>query len=284
MASDADPEDVLGDVELEVLRESIQGLSKKTIQTYTQMYKKLKNALDKEVQSSSQELIIKTAKQLSSNLNTQASFLNIGLLVRRLYGLDVKELDKQRKLNKKGIADYTQVQNEEIGKGLPTLGEFDEHINELYHQNKFQEYIINWLIRHLQTRNQDLVFDLATKKADVKSDGKNYMYVGRGKAIFYRRNYKTAGTYGEKVNEITDKKFITALRKANFPLIKNPTQVGYFVKQMSFRQLGEGVLLKVVVNDIREKGDFHALSTVSKNRGTDLCLLTTSYNVQPAQK
>ena len=46
MASDADPEDVLGDVELEVLRESIQGLSKKTIQTYTQMYKKLKNALD----------------------------------------------------------------------------------------------------------------------------------------------------------------------------------------------------------------------------------------------
>ena len=59
MASDADSEDVLGDVELEVLRESIQGLSKKTIQTYTQMYKKLKNALDKEVD------ILKGARAMS---------------------------------------------------------------------------------------------------------------------------------------------------------------------------------------------------------------------------
>ena len=278
MASDA--EDVLGDVELEVLRESIQGLSKKTIQTYTQMYKKLKDALGKEVQSSSQELIIKTAKQLSSNLNTQASIINIGVLVRRLYGLDVKELEKQRKVNKQGISDYTQAQNEEIGKELPTLTEFDTYIDQLFNQNRFQEFIINWLIRHLQTRNQDLVFDLATKKDDVKSNNQNYMYLGRGKALFYRRNYKTVGTYGEKVNEIKDKKFLTALRKVNFPLIKSASQVGYYVKQMSFRQLGEGALMKVIVNDIREKGDFHALNAVSKNRGTDVCTITTAYNVQ----
>lgn len=280
MASDADTDDVLGDVELEVLKESIQGLSKKTIQSYTQMYKKLKDALGKEVQSSSQELIIKTAQQLSSNLNTQAAIINIGLIVRRLYALDVKELDKQRKLNKKGIADHTQIQNEEIGKELPTLAEFDTYIDQLFNQNRFQEFIINWLIRHLQTRNQDLVFQLTTKKADVKNNSQNYMYLSRGKALYYRRNYKTVGTYGEKINEINDKKFITALRKANFPLIKNAGQVGYYVKQMSFKQLGEGNLMKVVVNDIREKGDFHALNTVSKNRGTDICTITTAYNVQ----
>jgi hypothetical protein len=281
MTTDTDSSDtVLGNVELQVFKESIQGLSKKTIQTYTQMYNKLRAALDKEIQSSSQELIIKTAKQMSGNLNTQAAIINIGLLVRRLYALDVKELDKQRKVNKKGIADYTAEQNAEVGKTLPTLADFDAHIDILFKQNRFQEYIINWLIRHLQTRNQDLLFELATKKADVKSNGQNYMYLGRGKAIYYRRDYKTVATYGEKVNEITDKKFLTALKKANFPLIAKPLQVGYFVKRMSYNQLGEGALLKVIVNDVREKGDFHALTAISKNRGTDVCLLTTAYNVQ----
>jgi hypothetical protein len=125
------------------------------------------------------------------------------------------------------------------------------------------------------------VFELATKRANVKSDGKNYMWISRGKALYYRRDYKTEKTYGEKINEIKDKKFLTALRKVNFPLISNPLQVGYFVKKMSFKELGEGNLLKVIINDLREKGDLHAINQISKNRGTDSCLLLTSYNVQP---
>ena len=126
----------------------------------------------------------------------------------------------------------------------------------------------------------DLVFELVTKRTDLKSDGKNYMHLGRGKAL-YRRDYKTEKTYGEKINEIKDKHFLAALRKAQFPLISNPLQVGYYVKKMSFRELGEGALLKVIINDLRVKGDLHAINQISKNRGTDSCLLLTSYNIQP---
>ena len=279
--SDTDSDDILKDVELEVLKEKIQGLSKNTIKSYTQTYAKLRLALDKEVHSSSQKLIIETAQKMSPNLNTQAAIINVGILMRRMYALDVKELEMKRKENKKGISEYTQDQNEKLGSSLPSLIEFDAHLDLLYSQNRFREFIINWLIRHLQTRNQDLVFQLATKKADVKSDGNNYMYLGRGKSIFYRRDYKTEKTYGEKINEITDKKFIAALRKASFPLIANPLHVGYYVKKMSFRELGEGALLKVIINHLREKGDLHAINEISKNRGTDACLLLTSYNVQP---
>ena len=281
MDSEDSDDDIFKDVELQVLSEKIQGLSKNTIKSYKQTYGKLRVALDKEVHISSQQLIIETAQKMSDNLNTQAAIINVGILMRRLYALDVKELEVKRKENKKGITAYTQKENQKLGSSLPSLDEFDAHLELLYSQNRFGEYIINFLIRHLQTRNQDLVFELVTKRTDLKSDGKNYMHLGRGKALYYRRDYKTEKTYGEKINEIKDKQFLAALRKAQFPLIPNPLQVGYYVKKMSFRELGEGALLKIVVNDARVRGDFHKLNEVSKNRGTDVCLLTTAYNIQP---
>ena len=76
------------------------------------------------------------------------------------------------------------------------------------------------------------------------------------------------------------KRFVSALSTANFPLIKNAGQVGYYVKKMSFNQIGKGSLLKIIVNDLREKGDLHGINQVSKNRGTDVCTLTTSYSIQ----
>ena len=281
MDSEDSDDDIFKDVELQVLSEKIQGLSKNTIKSYKQTYGKLRVALDKEVHISSQQLIMETAQKMSDNLNTQASIINVGIIMRRLYALDVKELEVKRKENKKGITAYTQKENEKLGSSLPSLDEFDAHLELLYSQNRFGEYIINFLIRHLQTRNQDLVFELVTKRTDLKSDGKNYMHLGRGKALYYRRDYKTEKTYGEKINEIKDKHFLAALRKAQFPLISNPLQVGYYVKKMSFRELGEGALLKVIINDLRVKGDLHAINQISKNRGTDSCLLLTSYNIQP---
>ena len=71
-----------------------------------------------------------------------------------------------------------------------------------------------------------------------------------------------------------------ALSKAKHPIIKNADQVGYYVKKATFKELGEGALMKVIVNDARERGDLNELTRISKDRGTDLCTIATSYNVQ----
>jgi len=136
------------------------------------------------------------------------------------------------------------------------------------------------MIRNLCVRNQDLVFTLVRKKAEVKKDQHNYVWLGRGKAMLYRRDYKTDKTYGEKINELKDKRLLNALGKANFPIIANPANVGYYVKKMSYKELGESALVKVVVNDARERGDLNELNRISKDRGTDLCTIATSYNIQ----
>lgn len=277
--------DVVKDLELQVLKESLQGRSANTIKTYTSIYEKLYAALGKEVHQASQKLIISTAEQMSQNANTRAAIINIGILVRRLYRLDVKELEKLRKTNKKTIETHTNKINQSLD--LPTLEEFDTHINHLYHTNKFGDFIINYLIRHLCCRNQDLAFDIVTRQRDVPKDNKNYMWLGRQKATLYRRDYKTDKTYGEKINIITDLKIRTALKrllaKKVTRVVPSDSPIGYHIKKASFNELGEGALFKIIVNDAREKGDLHRLTEISKLRGTDVCTIAASYNVQKLQ-
>ena len=110
--------DDLPDQELEIFKEKIQGKSKATIYAYLQGYRKLKNQLGKDIHSTSQELIIKTAELLSTNLNTQASFINIGYMVREMWNEDVKVLIKARQDKKRAIQDYTKEENQKL---LPIL-------------------------------------------------------------------------------------------------------------------------------------------------------------------
>ena len=270
----------LEDIELEVFKESLQGRSKNTITAYLGAFRRLKEALNKDIHDSSQELIIKTVEKLSSNLNTQASLINIGFLVRKGWNLDVKELVKARAVKKQGIIQYTKKTNQSIADDLPTLESFDHHLDYLYDEKKYKEFIVNYLIRHCYVRNQDLLFDIVKRKADATGN-KNYFWIARGgKMVYIRRDYKTVDTYGEKITEFTDKRLLTALRSLKGPLIPNPKQVGYYVKKMSFKEKGEGALLKLILNETRAAGDFHKLNEISKLRGTDVCTLTTSYNIQ----
>ena len=177
--------DVVKDLELQVLKESLQGKSANTIKSYTMHYNSLYNALGKEVRASSQKLIIKTANELSNNPNTRAALINVGILCRKLYNLDVKELEKVRRDNKKGIAQHTEKVNQKLD--LPTLKEFEDHIDELYKANKFKQFVVNFLLLKLCCRNQDLNFEIVTRQKDVPKDNKNYMWIGRQKATLYRR-------------------------------------------------------------------------------------------------
>ena len=275
-----DDELTIGDVELEVFKESIQGKSKATIQSYLQSFKKIKKHLGKDIHQTSQQLIIKTAEELSKNLNTQAAYINIGFLIRSLYNEDTKELVKARAIKKKAIIDYTRSENQKVSDGLPTLEEFDKHIEYLYDEMKYKEFVVNYLIRNCYVRNKDLVFEVIRKKADAKGQH-NFMWLARGnRAVYIRRDYKTAETYGEKITEFNDIKLVTALRAIKGPLFPKPEQVGYYAKKMSFGEHGEGLLLKIILNYTRAAGDWHLLNKISQLRGTDTCTLTTSYNIQ----
>ena len=122
------------DLEWEWIMEGLQGKSKNTIASYRRAYNSLYEVLGKRVHTASQKLIMQVVPKVSANLNTQASLLNIAIIVRRKYKLDVKELEKRRMSNKKGIAEHTETVNQELD--LPTVSDLDNYIEELYKNNQ----------------------------------------------------------------------------------------------------------------------------------------------------
>ena len=214
------------------------------------------------------------------NVNTQSSLINVAILVRdRLFGMPTEALTQKRQENKVPIQEGLKQTNQYII--LPSLQEFDEYIDKLFSERKYMEYIVNYLIRHCYVRNQDMIFDYIETHKEAADTTKNYMlYERKKKQVTYIRNvYKTSNTYGPKENVITDPNFITAIRmmKDRFPIINSESKIGYYVQKYSFQELGEGALLKVIINEYRD--NINVIKRISESRGTNLPTLLTSYNI-----
>ncbi len=153
------------------------------------------------------------------NKNNSQALLNIAFLIRKMEGLSVAQLEKRRKQDKNKLIESVKEKNVELKENLPSYSDIVEYMNYLYDKNEWTDFIINYLLINLQVRNQDLDFTIVSRKKDATDSKTNYMWLqnSKGKATFIRNVYKTAtinapdGTnhgYGQKVNNITDKKFI----------------------------------------------------------------------------
>lgn len=263
--------------ELDVFLASLEGKSKMTIKTYTQQYKKLRNDLGKDIHESSQKAIIDVSAEQENN-NTKQARLNIGILVRKLYNYDIKELEKQRDVWKGNIKEDVKKKNEMIK--LPTYNDLLEYLDYLYENDKWVEYVINYLLINFQVRNEDLDFKIVEKKREMVDDNTNYIWLARDKIVYVRNNYKTSNTYGTKINNIKDKNFMIAMKRIKArgdTLVPNPDNLGYWIKKATLDSMGEGAYFKIIVNAY--KGNLQEINKISENRGTDLKTLISSYDI-----
>jgi len=260
-----------------------QNKSKATVKQYRSNYNKLRRTLEKPIHETAQDTCINAINAGFDNPNTQAALLNVAFLVRsKCYGYPVEVLLEQRKKNKETIQEALKQVNQFIV--LPSLEEFDAHIESLYADENWVPYVINHLIRYHYVRNKDLMFQWATAQRDITDTSKNYMLWER-KALrmtWIRNDYKTAHKYGQKRVVLDNERLIMALKKGQtnnvWPLANDETKIGYHVQKHTFRQLGEGSCMKIIVNHY--KHDINELTRISKSRGTDLPVLLTSYNIQ----
>jgi hypothetical protein len=135
-------------------------------------------------------------------------------------------------------------------------------------------------------------------KKDTKDKSKNYLWFSsKSKTVHYIRNvYKTAKIvkpngeltgYGQKIIKITDPAFIKVMKilvnyekKENKPVIFFPNleTIAYYVKKMTYKNLGETMYFKIVVNKFRS--DPNMLKQISDNRGTDINTIFESYDIE----
>ena len=278
--------DLEGDPEYNEFTEFLEdsGRSYATKKSYRTSYRKLRNLLGKNVADTAQDTTASAIMASTENINSAQALINIAVLVReQMKKMPVDYLVEQRTTNKADVTENLKQAN--LFTELPTLSEFDLFLEDLWKMNKFREYIVNYLIRHHYVRNMDLIFDIVeTKRETLENENANYLWLDRKKQVvhYIRNNYKTARTYGQKVTKIDNERFLTAVKKCHrqlycFPITEDPDKIGYYIQKMSFRELGEGACMKIIINHYRN--DITRLKEISQSRGTNLEVLLTSYNI-----
>ena len=283
--------------EYEKFMNSIKDKSDATKKQYRIQYNKLFKLTEKPIGETSEKKIIEILDNIDNKNNSQA-LLNIAFLIRKMEGLAVTQLEKRRKQDKNKLIESVKEKNVELKENLPSYDDIIEYMNYLYEKSEWTDYIINYLLINLQVRNQDLDFTIVSRKKDATDSKTNYMWLQntRGKATFIRNVYKTAtinapdGTnhgYGQKVNNITEKKFIVALRRVLGcqksgldcgTFIPTKSAIAYHLQKATYKQLGEGKYFKIIVNHFRNNVD--KLKEISENRGTDLKTILNFYDIE----
>ena len=273
--------------ELQKFMESVKDKSENTKKAYRIQYNKLTKLLGKDVGEASQKIIIDTVKE-EDKASAQQALINIAILIRRGEGLSVVDLEKLREKNKGVIVKQTKEKNVKLDSSLPSYQDLVEYTDHLYDQSEWTDYIINYLLLYYQVRNLDLLFDIVKRKKQTKEDkSKNYIWISDKKAVYIRNVYKTADKYDMKENTITDKKFITAVKrvlgcqKSNLDcgvFIPTQSQLGYYIKKATYKGLGEGNYVKIVLHHFRN--DFDKIKEISANRGTSIDTLGEFYDVK----
>ena len=267
--------------------DTLHGKSDHTNRAYKTQYTKLRNLLQHDVADVSQKKVIDIISE-QSNPNQQQALINIAVLVRRMNKLPTKDLEAKREANKKEVVKQVKQVNETLV--LPTLNDLEEYLEYLYANNQWTDYIINYLLLEYQVRNKDVNFTITTRKKDMTDKNKNYIWLDtrHKKAVYVRRDYKTEKTYGEKRHTISDKEFIVALKRVLAcqkhneecgVFIPNENQVGYYIQKATYKGIGEGAYLKIIINAYKNGGDIQKLKEISANRGTDLNTLLSNYNI-----
>lgn len=262
--------------------------SEATRLSYRRQYVKLYKLAGVNIADVSQKKILELIYENATNPNQISSLTNIALLVRRMNNLPIDELVRDREKNKLVIEEHVKKANSQ--NKLPSLKELQDYTEYLYDEEKWGDYILNYLLLELQVRNKDLNFKIVTKKKEIIDDTINYIWLNyrHKKVVYVRNDYKTNETYGKKTNVLTEPKLLHALNKVLLcqkhdedkgKLIKNEDHIGYYVKQATYKNIGEGQYLKVIINDARERSDTQMLTTISENRGTSVQELLKSYDV-----
>lgn len=153
----------------------------------------------------------------------------------------------------------------------PSMESMKDLLDRYYTEMKYKEYCILYLLLNYQTRNMDLVATVVSNKKEM-NDTDNYIYLRKNDCIYIRQSYKTKERYGVKTEVIKNKKFNHAVRQITELLIG--ANLSYEVKKITGGYC-ESTLMKLAVS---QNNKLNSLMKISKNRGTNINTIHSSYN------
>jgi hypothetical protein len=142
-------------------------------------------------------------------------------------------------------------------------------MNQFFKDQKYKEYVVLYLLIHLNVRNMDLVI------SSQPTDSTNYFITEAGHVLYVRNSYKTFKKYGTKANKIVDKKFRIAVGQFN-GLLLDDDHLTRQVKDITGGYTESDLMKAAVANAASIK----KLGRISENRGTALETIKASYDIE----
>lgn len=259
-----------------------------TKRNYRAVYKRLRKVLNTDIINTSNKDILDAITDLSnSNYNSIYTYLNVAMIIKLHFDLNVDELEEQRQALIGLKKNLVKHQNKEILNKLPPYKDYVKFVKNLYEANQFEDYVINFLLLNYGVRNQDVNVKIIDKKDFNNELMGNYLVIYKNKIIYNRTDYKTYLQYGMKHIEITNKNFINAV--SNLPIGKyllggrdTPMNIGNlssYIKARTMRGLTQREIFKLIINHIKTKPNFiQLLEFYSYNRGTNPQTIIDNYS------
>ena len=155
---------------------------------------------------------------------------------------------------------------------LPDIKNVKSLMNLYLKQSMWKQYVVMYLLLHLNTRNLDLVAKVTHNLDDVNNDD-NWLYVRKSDVVLFRNNYKTKAKFGMKKDIIKGKRFHFAVSQLKELL--RPEENLYRTVMKITGQINESTMMKLsLCNNNTAKG----IKKLSKNRGTSVETLVNNYD------
>lgn len=277
-------------------------LSKNTVKTYKQAYKKLVDILatNNVADLDNKEIIDLIDEQ--ENYGTINLLLTIVMMIKYDNDKEVDDIKKHRDLIRMEMRDSRWKKKEEKLDTLPPIKSLTKYLNRLYSNNEYQSYIINYLLINYNVRNLDLDLIVTDDMKEYHNLGKkgdeNVLFVGKNNAVyFYRNNYKTVKTYGPKAIRLSSVKLANSIKEymaqqqaiTNGDIyllsLKNGDRSGrdslsHYITKFTYEGLTESDIMKIIVTEkVKTIDDYKKLEKISKNRGTAIETIIEEYNL-----
>jgi hypothetical protein len=263
--------------ELESLLNSVENANSK--KTYNTTYNKLVSSglFSNPISETPNMTIIKNIKTITDNAFNRKTYLTAIIKMKRLADKGIIELENYREQQKADILQHIRDKKETANPDGLTLNGFANYVDGLYRDQRYKEYIVNYLFLHYGVRNQDIDCIIVNGKKKTLPPDDNYLVVYKTKVDYIRKKYKTFKTYGEKKITIKDKKFIIAVNALNRgdgePLLItptgerfNPSSLNTIIQRMTYGEAGEGRLFKLLIDEYKFNDE--KITALAESRGT----------------
>lgn len=247
------------------------------------------NKLSKEVKLNDTEDNLATFFNKIANPNTRSNKIFVVIRMRRYHKMPTSQLEDMRGDLKKEIVVHRK---QKAKQNVESLVSYQDLVKELDTKTG-RDYYMNYMYVNHGVRNKDINVKIVHKTPKETPTENTMVFNPKLKKPLIKLHivdYKTADTYGDKYFEIKDQRLYDEIK--NLSLKNNDymfatrdgkkVNVNYMnvlATKNSLFKYGEGRIAKILIKHLLDTQQFDKIDTLSKQRGTSLGTLYTSYNI-----